>query len=343
MVITISHAGYIKRTPDGSLPAPAARRQGRRPARRPRKRTGWSTCSSARPTTTSCSSPTEGKAHWLKVYELPQGGRATKGRPIVNMLQLSRARRSRADAAGAQVRRRPVPGVCTRQGPGLKQTRWRLYANPRKVGIKAINIDADDRLVGREADQRPERGHPRHATRGMAVRFHETDVRPMGRFTGGVRGITLEQGRPGDRHGDAAAGSYPADGLRERLRQALERRRLPPDNRGGKGVINIKTTERNGDVVAVKEVIDDDEMIMVTREGMSIRVPRVGHPHDLAQHAGREVHRPGEERQGGRRGPARGKRVGGRVRGWRRGRGRRDDRGVAFKAAGCLPGTFRAT
>ncbi len=157
----------------------------------------------------------------------------------------------------------------TKKGQVCKQS-LSLYGNPRKAGIKAINIEDGDELV----DVKLTCGQSEMllaTQKGMAIRFHETDMRPLGRFTGGVKGISLnkddiviglEAPRPG-----ADLLTVCANGFGKKSK--VDDYRLI--NRGGKGVINIKSTTRNGDVVAVKEVIDEDELIMITRDGMSIR------------------------------------------------------------------------
>src|SRR5690606_37413774 len=211
-----------------------------------------------------------GQAHWLKVYEIPQGGRATKGRPVVNLLQLQDGEQIRAVLpVGNKFDDTRYLIFATARGQVCKQALC-LYSNPRKVGIKAINIDEGDELC----DVKLTNGQSEIilATRmGMACRFHETNVRSMGRFTSGVKGINLN---PGD-HVIGIETPRPGADLLTVCENGYGKRSNVEDyrltNRGGKGVINIKANDRNGKVVAVKEVIDEDELIMITREGMSIR------------------------------------------------------------------------
>lgn len=268
MVITISHQGYIKRTPTSLYRR--QKRGGKGITGAETKDEDWVEDLFIGTTLNYLMFFTDrGQAHWLKVYELPQGGRATKGRPIVNMLQLEQGEKIRAILPVREFDDQHFLIFATCRGQVCKQA-LSLYSNPRKAGIKAINIATDDRLV----DVKLTTGQSEIvlATKhGMAVRFHETDARPMGRFTGGVKGITLNSGD------EVIALEAPRPGAT--LLTVCENghgKRTPVEDyrligRGGKGVINIKTNERNGLVVAVKEVLDEDELIMITRNGMSIR------------------------------------------------------------------------
>jgi DNA gyrase subunit A len=268
MVITISHHGYIKRTPTSLYRR--QKRGGKGLTGAETKEEDWVEHLFVGTTHNYLMFFTDrGQAYWLKVYEIPQGGRATKGRPVVNMLQLQPNEKVRTVLPVREFDDNHYLIFATCKGQVCKQA-LSLYSNPRKVGIKAINIDEDDRLV----DVKLTNGQSEiilATMHGMAVRFHETNARPMGRFTSGVRGITLnkedeviglEAPRPGATLLTVCENGYGK-------RTSVEDYRLI--NRGGKGVINIKTTERNGLVVDVKEVLDDDELIMITRSGMSIR------------------------------------------------------------------------
>ncbi|MCX7718195.1 MAG: DNA gyrase subunit A [Candidatus Sumerlaeaceae bacterium] len=269
MIITISHSGYIKRTPTDQYRR--QKRGGKGITGAQTKEEDWVEHLFVGTTHNFLMFFTDrGMAHWLKVYEIPQGGRATKGRPVVNMLQLEKGEKIRAVLPVREFDDQHYLVFATAKGQVCKQA-LSHYSNPRKVGIKAINIEEGDTLV----DVKLTNGQSEIvlATRdGMAVRFHETDVRPMGRFTSGVRGISLNPGdevvgletpRPGATLLTVCENGYGK-------RSAIDDYRLI--SRGGKGVINIKTTERNGRVVDVKEVIDTDELIIITREGISIRV-----------------------------------------------------------------------
>lgn len=268
MVITISHQGYIKRTPTSLYRR--QKRGGKGSTGAETKEEDWVEHLFVGTTHNYLMFFTDrGVAHWLKVYELPQASRAAKGRPVVNMLQLEPNEKIRAVLPVREFDDNHFLIFATAKGQVCKQA-LSLYSNPRKVGIKAINIDEGDRLV----DVKLTSGQSEIvlATKhGMAIRFHETDVRPMGRFTGGVRGISLnnddaviavETPRPG-----ATLLTVCENGHGKR--SSVDDYRLI--GRGGKGVINIRTTDRNGIVIDVKEVLDDDELIIITREGISIR------------------------------------------------------------------------
>ncbi len=268
MVISVSHSGYIKRTPTSQYRS--QRRGGKGVTGAETKEEDWVENLFIGTTHNYLMFFTDrGQAHWLKVYELPQGGRATKGRPIVNMLQLEPGERIQTVLPVSKFEDTQFLIFATSKGQVCKQS-LALYSNPRKAGIKAIKVEDDDTLV----DVKLTSGQSEiilATSKGMAVRFHETDVRPMGRFTGGVRGINLapkdkviglETPRP-------TASLLTVCEMGFGKRSSVEDYRLI--TRGGKGVINIKTTDRNGLVVAVKEVIDDDELIMMTRDGMTIR------------------------------------------------------------------------
>ncbi|MCX7019129.1 MAG: DNA gyrase subunit A, partial [Candidatus Sumerlaeota bacterium] len=268
MVITITHAGYIKRTPTDQYRR--QRRGGKGITGAETKEEDWVENLFIGTTHNYLMFFTDkGQAHWLKVYELPQGGRATKGRPVVNMLQLDPGEKIMAILPMREFDDDHFLIFATARGQVCKQA-LSLYNNPRKIGIKAIKIDENDTLV----DVKLTNGQSEiilATHHGMAIRFHETDVRPMGRFTGGVRGISLNKddvviGLEAPRTG-ATLLTVCENGYGKR--SDVEDYRLI--NRGGKGVINIKTTERNGLVVAVKEVIGDDELIMITHNGVSIR------------------------------------------------------------------------
>ncbi|AXA36424.1 DNA gyrase subunit A [Candidatus Sumerlaea chitinivorans] len=269
MVITISHQGYIKRTPTDQYRR--QRRGGKGVTGAETKEEDWVEHLFIGTTHNYLMFFTDrGQAYWLKVYEIPQAGRAAKGRAVVNLLNLDPNEKICAVLPVRKFEEENYLIFATARGKVCKQS-LSLYAHPRKTGIKAIKIAEGDTLV----DVKLTNGQSEIilATRkGMAIRFHETTVRPMGRDTAGVCGITLrgndeviglETPRPGATLLTVCENGYGK-------RSAIEDYRLT--NRGGVGVINIKTTERNGLVVAVKEVIDDDELIVMTRQGVAIRV-----------------------------------------------------------------------
>ena len=268
MVITVSHQGYIKRTPTSLYRR--QRRGGRGVTGMESKEGDWAESVFVGTTHNYLMFFTnKGRAHWLKVYELPQAGRASKGRPIVNMLSLEENEKIQAVIPVKEFDDKHYLVMATRKGMVVKNV-LNLYSHPRKTGIKAVKIAEGDELICvrlTNGQQEIFLG----TLMGQAVRFHETDIRASGRYTGGVIGIRLSKGdevigmevlRPNSTILTVCENGYGK-------RTASEDYRLI--RRGGKGVINIKCTKRNGQVISLKEVIDDDELIMLTQKGMSIR------------------------------------------------------------------------
>jgi DNA gyrase subunit A len=210
-----------------------------------------------------------GKIHWLKVHEIPEGGRQAKGKAMVNLLSLGEGERVatcvpvRDFAAGGHVL------FVTRQGK-VKKTELEAYSHPRAGGIQAIGLeDGDEVITTRRTDGQRE---VMIATKlGMIIRFTEEEVRPMGRGASGVRGIEVE------REDAVIAADVVQEGVTiltvtERgfgKRTPLEEYRL--QGRAGKGIIDIKTGGRNGNVVAMLQVRDADDILVVTTKGKIIR------------------------------------------------------------------------
>ncbi len=213
----------------------------------------------------------DGRVYWLKVYDIPQSGRAARGRPIINLIGI----RSTERIAGFQ----SVRGFsdsqylvfATKNGI-VKKTVLSAYGNPRSTGINAIKIEPDDELI----DVLVTDGNNDIvlATKnGLSIRFNETDVRKMGRTAAGVRGIQLEKN---DRvigmvvlRRDATLLVVSEHGMGKRSKVADYR----VQRRGGKGIITLKRTGKTGSIVALKEVLPEDELMMITRHGVIIRVP----------------------------------------------------------------------
>lgn len=211
-----------------------------------------------------------GKCFWVKVHEIPVGGKLAKGKPIINMVDIGKD-----DAVAAFVRVREFAEdkyvvLATKQGT-IKKTSLDAFSNPRKAGVNAMNIEGkNDGLIGAAITD----GNFEIvlATRqGMAIRFPEEKVRAMGRSAYGVKGIELEEsdyciGMVAVKR-DSTLLVVTENGYGKRT--SIEDYRMT--NRGGKGVINVKTTDRNGEVVAIMEVLDGDELILITKRGIAIR------------------------------------------------------------------------
>ncbi|MEG8946690.1 DNA gyrase subunit A [Rosettibacter firmus] len=211
----------------------------------------------------------KGKCYWLKVHEIPEGGRAAKGRSILNLIEKEKDEKITAFVTVKEFSDDKYVVMVTEKGT-VKKTVLSAYSNIRRGGINAINLAAGDRLI--EAKLSDGNNDIIIGTRnGMAIRFNEKDVRDMGRTATGVRGIKLGKN-------DAVIGMIVVRNASTLLvvtekgfgkRSEIEDYRLT--KRGGKGVITIKTSEKNGKLIAMKEVNDGDELVIITTKGMVIR------------------------------------------------------------------------
>ncbi len=270
MVVTISHSGYIKRIPVSTYRR--QRRGGRGLNGMGTKEDDWVEHLFVASTHDYVLFFTHnGQVYWLKVYDIPQGGRAARGKPIINLIQITPNERITAFVAVRDFTDDRYLLCATRKGM-VKKTVLSAYGNPRANGINAINIDDDDELI--EVQITDGSNDVVLATQdGMSIRFSEKDVRPMGRATTGVRGIQLE----GDDRvigmvvvrRDATLLVVSEKGLGKRSELADYR----VQKRGGKGIITLRRTDKTGAVVALKEVIPADELMLVTRHGVIIRLP----------------------------------------------------------------------
>ncbi len=215
-----------------------------------------------------------GRVYWLKVYDVPQGGRAARGRPIVNLLGLKSGERIAAFLGVRVFSDEEYLVFGTAKGI-VKKTVLSAYGNPRSTGINAINIEKGDELIDVQVTD-GSNDVVLATSHGMSIRFHESDVREMGRTTSGVRGVQLESD---DRvigmvviRRDATLLVVSEKGMGKRSKITDYR----VQKRGGKGIITLKRTEKTGSIVALKEVVPDDELMMITRQGVIIRVPTGG-------------------------------------------------------------------
>lgn len=209
-----------------------------------------------------------GRVYWMRVFDLPSMNRTARGRSIANLLQMQPNEAHRAVLPVKEFEESFI-FFATSKGT-VKKTPMAAFSRPRPSGIIAISLEPDDSLVNvvrTTGDNEIALG----TREGMAIRFHESDVRAMGRSAHGVRGMTLEEGDwivslvpidPGMSVLTVCENGY---GKRTDIGEYRKTRR------GGKGVINIKTTERNGKVVTILAVTDDDELMLITAGGMMLR------------------------------------------------------------------------
>ena len=213
-----------------------------------------------------------GKCHWLRVHEVPQAGRASRGRAIVNILQLEKDENPQAFLAVKEFDEDHYIIMATERGL-VKKTVLSAYKRPMKGGIYAIDILEGDKLI----EARLTDGSNDiilGSSKGKAIRFSETDARPMGRKTRGVRGMRLEKSDDIvigmiviKRSGTVLAVSENGYGKRTGIDA------YPIRKRGGKGVLTIRTTEKIGKMLSIKEVVDSDDLMIITENGIMIRQP----------------------------------------------------------------------
>ncbi len=230
-----------------------------------------------------------GRCYWQKVYDVPQMSRQSKGRSIANLVEMQADEKLAAVLVVRDFSDEAKHLVMTTAKGIIKKTLLKAYGNPTKRGIIAIGLDKGDSVIGVGVTNGKDQIVL--ATRsGMAVRFEETEVRDMGRQAGGVKGVELEKGDEvvemvivpqGLDHGDNQVTLLTACEHGYGKRTRVEEYRLT--HRGGKGVINIRTTDRNGPVVSVKPVTDNDELMMITRNGQVVRIGVTGELREMGR------------------------------------------------------------
>jgi DNA gyrase subunit A len=267
VVVTLSHGGYAKAQPVGAYQA--QRRGGRgRSATKVKDEDFVDKLFVANTHDTLLCFSSRGKMYWLKVYQVPQASRGSRGKPIVNLLPLEEGERINAVLPTKEFDANNFVFMATSHGT-VKKTPLSLFSRPRASGIIAIDLRSDDRLVD-VAITDGEREIILVASSGKAIRFKEEDVRPMGRGAAGVRGIKLPPGH------DVIALCVVGDGL---LLSATENGygkrtavdEFPVQGRGGQGVIAIQTSERNGRTVGALQVREDDEIMLISSSGTLVR------------------------------------------------------------------------
>ncbi|MFQ5823351.1 MAG: DNA gyrase subunit A [bacterium] len=268
MVITISHSGFIKRFPVSSY---------KRQLRGGRGYTGAATKEEDFIEHLFVASThhyilfftNKGRCYWLKVHEIPQAGRASKGRAIVNLLQLSKDERIAAFINVRDFNNDLYLVMATKKGL-IKKTQLSAYGNPRRGGINAITIREDDDLIDAQlTDGTHDILLASH--KGLAIRFNENEVRDMGRTAAGVKGIKLSKDDCVvgmiviKREGTVLVVTDKGYGKRTDIKE------YRISHRGGKGIITIKVTDITGDLMVIKEVMDEDDIMIITNKGVVIR------------------------------------------------------------------------
>ena len=269
VIVTITHGGYAKRTPMGAY---RLQRRGGQGA------TAISTkaedfvehCFVASTHQYLLALSEKGQCYWLKVHEIPSVARIAKGRPLVNLIQIAPGDKVHAVVPVRAFRPDHYLMLATSRGI-IKKTPLEEFSRPRRAGIRAITLEDGERLVS-ATETDGTRDVVLATSAGMAIRFNEQEIRPMGRSARGVRGIQVAAA---DEvigmvivHAGSTLLTIAENGFGKR--SPLEDYRL--QHRGGRGLITIKTSERNGRLVEIKEVADDEELIVITRAGISIRL-----------------------------------------------------------------------
>ena len=268
MAVTISHEGYAKRNPVGVYRA--QRRGGRGKIGATTREEDFVEHLFVASTHSYILFFTSvGRVYWLKVHQIPQAGRAARGKPLVNLLQLKAGEKISAVLSIREFHEGSYVCFATRRGL-IKKTELLAYSNPRPSGLIAIALEDGDEVI----DVRVTDGNAEIilSTRsGQAIRFPESEVRPMGRGTRGVRGITLEDDDQVVNMAivDPAESLLSASELGYGKRTEMEEYRVT--HRGGKGIITMRTTEKTGAVVGVQMVTDEDQVMLITSAGKVIR------------------------------------------------------------------------
>ncbi len=277
MVITISHAGYVKRTPLNEYRVQNRGGKGQRGVAT-RAEDFPEHIFSAKNHDYVLFFTQKGKVFWLRVFEIPEGSKVSKGRAIQNLINIESDDKIKAILNTGNLKDKDYVNahyviMATKKGV-VKKTPLEQYSRPRQSGINAITIREGDELL----DAKLTTGDSQimlAAKSGKAIRFEESKTRPMGRTASGVRGISLENEQDEvvgmisvhDVMTDVLVVSEKGYGKRSKV----EDYRLT--NRGGKGVKTINITEKTGKLIAIKNVTDDDDLMIITKKGLTIRIP----------------------------------------------------------------------
>jgi DNA gyrase subunit A len=270
VIVTISHAGYIKRNAVSLYRA--QRRGGKGKIGMGIKDEDFvETLFTASTHDTLLVFTDAGKVYWLKVHEIPEAGRAAKGKAIVNLLALSSSEKVTATLPVKEFRDDRYIVMATKKGI-IKKTELSAYSNPRQGGIIALGLEKGDKLIGVQVTD-GQREILLGTRQGITIRFKEDEVRPMGRTAYGVKGITLED------HNEVIGMETITPDSTTAILTVTEGgygKRTPVNEyrvqgRGGKGIISVKTTERNGLAVGFLQVRDGDEIMLMAAQGKVLR------------------------------------------------------------------------
>lgn len=269
MVVTISHEGYIKRSPTGTYRA--QRRGGTGKIGMTTKEEDFVEKIFVASTHSYLLLFTDkGRLMWLKVYEVPMASRTAKGRPLVNLVRLAPDEKICGILPCRKFEEGKYVVMATEQGV-IKKTDLMQFSNPRASGIIAIHFDDGDRLIGAVLTNGKDE-LLLSSKEGMSIRFSEEDVRPMGRTARGVRGMDLESK-------DRVVGLDIVDPATQLLTvsefgygKRTDAEEYRSQSRGGKGIITMKTTDKNGSVVAACQARESDQLMIVTSGGKLIRI-----------------------------------------------------------------------
>jgi DNA gyrase subunit A len=275
MVITLSHQGYIKRTPLAQYKVQGRGGIGSKGATS--KENDFTEHLFIASTHNYLLIFTEyGKVFWLKVWEIPEGGKTAKGRAIQNLINIESGDSVRSVINVKNLNEEEYINnhyiiMCTQNGT-IKKTVLEAYSRPRQNGINAITINEGDKLLYVSLTN-GENHIVIAVSSGRAIHFHENDVRPMGRTASGVRGITVNKD-------DMVVGMVCIREMESNLlvvsekgfgkRSSIEEYRIT--RRGGKGVKTLNITAKTGKLVAIKEVKDDDDLMIINKSGITIRM-----------------------------------------------------------------------
>ncbi len=278
MIITISHMGYIKRTPLTEFRAQNRGGVGAKGSDT-RDEDFIEYIYPASMHNYMLFFTQKGRCYWLKVYEIPEGAKNSKGRAIQNLLNIESD-----DKVNAFIRVKQLQDpeyntthnlvFCTRNGI-IKKTKLEAYSRPRQNGVNAINIVEGDQLI--EVRLTDGNSHLVLANRnGRAITFHESTVREMGRVATGVRGMRLDEDGQDAVIGMIVVNNFQEDTIMVISEQGYGKRSIAEDyritNRGGKGVATMKITDKTGKVVAIKNVSDDNDLVIINKSGITLRM-----------------------------------------------------------------------